>query len=92
MKLITKNYLTKFNNKKRKMTKEQELADQIYTYFGKELKFGFIIRVIKMKGYQFIFECWNDVKQSNPKNAVSLFMWKIGQVKINFENKVKPTI
>lgn len=84
------NYLEKFNKKKKKITKEQELADQIYSYFGKQLKFGLIMNFIKQKGFQFMYEVYNEIKHSNPKNREALFMWKIGKTKINFNNKIKP--
>ena len=87
MEKISKNYKIR---KSRIFTKEQDLANQIYDYFNKELKFGFIMNKIKTKGYQFIYEIWNEVKQSNPKKAISLFMWKIGNTKINFKDEIKP--
>ena len=87
-KITIKDYRPK---KTRVFTKEQSLASDIYSYFGKKLKFGFIMNKIKTKGYQFIFEVWNEIKKSNPKNRESLFMWKIGNTKINFKDKIKPT-
>jgi len=81
------NYLKKFESKKKKITREQELADRIYTYFGKKLSFGLIMKKILTKGYQYTYECWNEVKQSNPKNRLSLFMWKIEQTKIDFRKQ-----
>jgi len=71
-------------NKSRVYTKEQELADQIYFYFGKKIKFPMIMRFIKTKGYQAIYEIWQEVKNSNPLNRESLFLWKVGQSKINY--------
>lgn len=73
----------KIKNKKI-YTKEQELADQIHSYFDKKLGFPMIMNFIKTKGYQFVYEVWNEVKQSNPKNRLSLFMYKIGEEKIIF--------
>ena len=72
-------------------TKEQELADQIYSYFGKQLKFGLIMNFIKQKGFQFMYEVYNEIKHSNPKNREALFMWKVGQVKINFNTNIRQT-
>ena len=77
--------------KSRIYTKEQELADQIYSYFGKKIKFGLIMNKILNCGYQYIYECFNEVKQSNPKNREALFMWKAGQVKINFNTNIRQT-
>ena len=68
--------------KKRIYTKEQLLCEEIWLYFGKKLKFSMIMNFIKTKGYQFCYETWNEIKQSNPKNRESLFMYKIGKVKI----------
>ena len=63
-------------------TKEQALADEIYSYFGKQLRFVIIMKFIKTKGYRFIYEACNEIRQSNPQNRLKLFMWKVGQVKI----------
>lgn len=70
--------------KTRIFTKEQALADEIYSYFNKKLRFGMIMKFIKTKGYQFSYEMWNEIKQSNPINRESLFMWKIGNTKIQY--------
>jgi hypothetical protein len=72
--------------KPRVYTKEQELADQIFFYFKKEIKFATIMRFIKTKGYKAIYEIWNEVRHSKPKNAVSLFLWKVKNEKIIYKN------
>ncbi len=65
-------------------TREQELANQIYFYFNKKLKFSMIMKFIKTKGCQAIFEAWQEVKNSDPINRESLFLWKIAQNKIQY--------
>jgi len=67
-------------------TKEQELADTIFFYFKKQIKFAAIMSFIKTKGYQAIYEIWNDVRQSKPKNEVALFLWKIKNEKVIYKN------
>lgn len=62
----------------------QFLADQIWEWSGKRLSFPLLMKMIKTKGRQFVFECWNEIRRENPKDKVKLFMWKIGQVKINW--------
>ena len=65
-------------------TKNQELADQIYLYFEKRLKFPRIMAIIKQKGYQAIYEIFNEVKHSDAENKISLFIWKVKKEKIIF--------
>lgn len=67
-------------------TKEQELADTIFFYFKKQIKFAAIMSFIKTKGYQAIYEIWNDVKHSKPKNEVALFLWKVKNEKVIYKN------
>jgi len=88
MEKISKEYKLK---KTRIFTKDQELASQIYDYFGKKLKFGFIMSKIHTKGYQFMYEIFNEIKHSKPKNRAALFLWKIGQTKIIFDDNVRQT-
>ena len=79
--------LTKIKLKKpRVYTKEQELADTIFFYFKKQIKFAAIMSLIKRKGYQAIYEIWNDVRQSKPKNEAALFLWKVKKEHIIYKN------
>lgn len=71
--------------KTRIFTKEQELADRIFFYFEKEIKFPTIMRFIKTKGYQAIYEIWNEVRHSKPKNKLSLFLWKVKNERIIYK-------
>ncbi len=75
--------------KPRVYTKEQELADTIFFYFKKEIKFPTIMSFIKGKGYQAIYEIWNEIKHSKPKNEVALFLWKIKNERIIYKNAGK---
>ncbi len=72
--------------KPRVFTKEQDLADTIYSYFKKQIKFAAIMSFIKTKGYQAIYGIWNEVRQSKPKNEVSLFLWKVKDEKVIYKN------
>lgn len=72
--------------KPRVYTKEQELADTIYFYFKKQVKFAAIMSFIKRKGYQAIYEIWNEVKHSKAKNAVALFLWKVKNERVIYKN------
>ena len=81
-KIQLKDYKVK---KSRIYTKEQSLADEIFTYFSKKLKFSMIMRFIKQKGYRAIFEAWQEVKNSEPINRESLFLWKVAQNKIQYK-------
>ncbi len=79
MEKISKNYKLK---KPKIHTKEQSLCNDIWEYFGKKLPFSRIMRIIKEKGTQATYEIWNNIKQSNPKDRLSLFIWKVKQEKI----------
>ena len=65
MEQITKTY--KEFKKARKQSREQALAEEIWTRFGKQKKnglmsFGRIMAEIKRRGYQWIFEAWQAFK------------------------------
>jgi len=72
--------------KPRVYTKEQELADTIFFYFKKQIKFAAIMNFIKRKGYQAIYEIWNEVKQSKPKNEASLFLWRVKNERVIYKD------
>ncbi len=77
--------------KPRVYTKEQDLADTIFFYFKKQIKFAAIMNFIKTKGYQAIYQIWNEVRQSKPKNEVALFLWKVQKERIIYKDgKQKP--
>jgi len=75
--------------KPRVYTKEQELADTIYFYFKKQIKFPTLMSFIKGKGYKAIYEIWNEVRQSKPKNEVALFLWKVKNEKVIYPHTRK---
>jgi hypothetical protein len=83
----TAKYLTRLKEKKKDWvpsTRDQELANQIWEYFGrsKDLPFGAICGIIKMKKYQPVYEAFNEVRQSKDvKSPVKLFLWKISRIK-----------
>ena len=72
--------------KTRVYTKEQELADTIFFYFKKQIKFAAIMSFIKRKGYQAIYQIWNEVKHSKAKNDAALFLWKVKNERIIYKN------
>lgn len=69
--------LSPFKLKKtRAFTAEQDTAGQIYEYFGRSLSFPRIMRLIKTIGRQKIYDIWNEIKQSDCKDSLKLFIWK----------------
>lgn len=72
--------------KPRVYTKEQELADTIFFHFKKQIKFAAIMSFIKTKGYRAIYEIWNEVRQSKPKNEVALFLWRVKNERVIYKN------
>ena len=67
-------------------TKDMELADQIYSYFNKGLKFSLLMGLIKTKGYQFIYECFNETRQAKFPHKLELFLSLVGKTKIQWLN------
>jgi len=67
--------------------REMDLADQVYEYFKKELDFPLIMKLIKTKGYQFIYECFNDSRKSDFSHKLELFLSLVGKTKIKWLNK-----
>ena len=86
MEKIGKN-IEKFARKPMVYTREQDLATQIYEYFYKKISFPMLMKTIKTKGYQFTYEIWNDVRQSNARDPIKLFIWMIGETQIKFVEK-----
>mgnify|MGYP001615474754 CR=1 FL=1 len=85
MEKITKN--ERFARKPTAYTREQDLAAQIYEHFYKKISFPMLMRTIKTKGHQFVYEIWNDVRQSNARDPIKLFMWMIGKTQVRFIEK-----
>ena len=61
----------------RTYTNDQSLAEQIWEHFHKKLPFARIMRMIKDKGHQRVYEQWNDVRQSDCRNELSLFVYRV---------------
>lgn len=74
------NYLDKFSLSKK--TEEQILAEEIWFYFGKQLPFGRIMAEIQRKGKIYVREVLESIKKDNPKDRLSLFIWKLKQAKV----------
>ena len=80
------NYLSKFKNPKKVYSSAGLLAAEINEW-DKRLGFPMLLRLIKVKGEQFIRETWSEVKKSDAKEPHKLFMYKIGQVKVELKNQ-----
>jgi len=78
-------YLDKFKVPTKISSSRGLLAQEIYEWSGKKLSFSMLMRLIKLKGEQFTREVWADVKQSDAKDPYKLFMWKLGQTKVELK-------
>lgn len=79
-------YLSKF--KVGNPNEDHYVADQVYVYFGKKLAFPRIMSMVKTHGRQFVLQTLLELKSSNSKNPVALFLWKVKQNKIEWQNKI----
>jgi len=70
--------------KERNLTEDQQLAEEIWLWFGKskEVKFGMLMGMIRQKGKQWIRQCWREVVVDKAKNPEKVFKWKVAQVKM----------
>ena len=82
---IPTNYLNKFKKEEKKISREQYLADEIYKFFDKKAHFGMLMKFIKLKGWQAIYEIFNEIKKADANDKLKLFMWKIGQERIIYQ-------
>jgi len=71
--------------KSRIFTKEQALAEQVWLYFGKRIQFSRIMKMIKDKGHQFIYEVFNEVKNSRADDHLALFVHLVGKQTIEWK-------
>lgn len=62
--------------KGRIFTPEQDLADQIYSWSGKKLNFAMVMKFIKTRGRQRIYDIYNSIRQADCDDPVALFMWR----------------
>lgn len=69
---------------KRVFSPAQALADEIFSYFGKRLPFARIMREVSRKGIQFVREEFESVKKGDARDKLSLFLWRVSQVKVSF--------
>lgn len=87
---ISSSYAAKFSQPKGKAyTREQELADQINSYFKgfpRPLTFGQILSFIRRRGYQFCYETFNDIRQLNCDNPPALFLWRMRNTKVELKD------
>ena len=60
------------------------LADELYSYFNKQIAFSRLMRIIKTTGKQCVRELFEEVKKSEAENRLSLFLWKIKNTKIKW--------
>ena len=65
-----------------KSNKNKVYADEIYEYFGRQIKYPVLMVMMKNKGPQFVYDTYLEVKKSDCANSVALFMWKLKQVKV----------
>lgn len=74
--------------KVKNLTKEQLLAEDVWNFLGKPKKgygsFPSLMSIIKKYGTQWVYECFNETRQADCDDRGKLFMWKIGQAKIQF--------
>lgn len=68
----------KFAPKPSAYSAEQDLANQIYVWSKKRLNYPMLRSYLKKRGFQAIYDMWNEVKQSeDARDPVALFMWKL---------------
>lgn len=69
---------------KRQLNEKQQLAEEIWLWFGKspEVRFGFLMGVIKQKGKIWVRQCWREVVVDRAKDPVKTFKWKLAQAKM----------
>lgn len=72
------NYLeNKLATKKTRIfTADQELAEQIWLYLQKKLPFPRIMKIIKDNGRQNVYNIFNEIRQSECREPLSLFIYK----------------
>lgn len=76
----------KAEEQKKIFSKENFLADEIWNFFKQEIAFPRIMKIIKEKGYQAVYQIFNEVRRSKSKNPPALFLWKIKKEKIIWKN------
>ncbi len=74
-------YLKKFSIQP-KINEKTVLADEIWRYFNKELEFPRIMRMITEKGVIFVRQTFLELKKTECKDRLALFIYKIKECKI----------
>jgi len=88
---MDKEYLDKLKKRSelsKVYNRDQFVADEIYKFFGKKIAFPLLMRLIKTHGNQFVYETYNEIRQGNAKSPVALFMWKMKQNKIKWNDEL----
>ena len=81
---IAKNYLERFRPQptfKVGSSSKQLLLSEIYQYFKPRLKGGEIAGLLRDKGETFVRETFEQLKKDNPKDRLSVFLWRLGRVR-----------
>lgn len=81
---INQSYLQKFKVQKRKLSRNQFLANEIYEWLGKEVSYPFIMKLIKERGWQFVYEVYHSCKKIGMCNK-RYFLGAILKQKINYK-------
>ena len=71
--------LSSFQIKKQKSriyTPDQSLAEQIWFWLDKKLPFPRVMRIIKLIGHGKAYQVMSEIKQSDCRDALSLFIYK----------------
>ena len=84
---ISKDYLNRFSldKKKRKQTREQVLAEEIWLHFSKKVTFGMLMGLIKKKGEQAIREFFYESIKTPHPDHLALFLWKCKNNKVQWQ-------
>ena len=72
-----------------KKSPEYLLAEEIWKYFGKQLNFGMIMKLIKTKGKLGVIQAFEEIKKADSDNLIGLFLYKLKQQKIIYENETR---
>ena len=83
MELLT--YSQKFTHSK--ITAEQALAEEVWLYFGKRLPFARVMRHIQLLGKIYIRETLEEIKKSDAKDHLALFIHRCKTDKVAFHKR-----
>ena len=72
----------------RTLTKNQSLANEIYTHFQKKIPYKQIIGLIKYKGAEGVYWAFNETRQAQKvENPAALFIWKLKVQKVSWQKE-----